>query len=209
VFHALSVNSTLSKRKSRINLLADEPITPPITPTNNLKNGPMLSPTNNANEMHVPYLNSKLTHVMKDMLGGNCKTAIILTLAPEADSYHPNLITLQNIAKATKILNHPKVNKIAIPEDFLADEFSDLTLMGQLRQYYVEPLLKAHKSFHRKANSFGGPGTQYGSMRNMKAMVPYNLCLRSIIVEDLPEIAFPMLPWMKLEVGSNFQRTPR
>jgi hypothetical protein len=29
------------------------------------------------------------------------------------------------------------------------------------------------------------------------------------MIHDLPDIALPMLPWMRLEVGSNVQKTPR
>ena len=211
VFHSLSVNAANSKRKSARNLLdagGDFNSTTPGTPTSpsNLttSRGGTTQGTvaTTAGDMHVPYLNSKLTHVLKDALGGNCKTAIILTLAPEADNYHPNVINLQHLSKAIKIINHPKVNRIGIPEEFIPDELSDLSLIGQLRQYYVEPLLKTIKSA-RKSFKLGSPPGG-----NSKPLV-YNLCLRSIVLQELPEIAFPLLPWMKVEVGSNVQKTPR
>jgi hypothetical protein len=32
--------------------------------------------------VHIPYRDSKLTHILKDSLGGNSKTNIIVTLSP-------------------------------------------------------------------------------------------------------------------------------
>jgi hypothetical protein len=157
------VNSSLNKRKSRANLMDDQIVSPPplspsqgltsnssnLTPPNNSKNSIAPSASTKDPDLHVPYLNSKLTHALKDIFGGNCKTALLLHLGPEADNYHPNVIAVQNLSKALKIVNNPRINRIAIPEEFLIDEFSDASLIAQLRQYYVEPLLKANKSFRR------------------------------------------------------------
>ena len=37
---------------------------------------------------HVPYRSSKLTHILKDSLGGNCKTVMIANIWPTATDVH-------------------------------------------------------------------------------------------------------------------------
>jgi len=37
------------------------------------------------NRMHIPYRNSMMTSVLRDSLGGNCRTVFIVTLNAEFD----------------------------------------------------------------------------------------------------------------------------
>lgn len=37
---------------------------------------------------HVPYRQSKLTHLLKDSIGGNCRTVLIATIMPEIYHLH-------------------------------------------------------------------------------------------------------------------------
>lgn len=39
-----------------------------------------------AKKVHIPYRDSKLTHILKDSLGGNSLTHIIITLSPSVES---------------------------------------------------------------------------------------------------------------------------
>eukprot|EP00727_Mastigamoeba_balamuthi_P002780 m51a1_g125 putative kinesin-like protein kif6 (802) ;mRNA; r:421421-424331 len=38
------------------------------------------------NQKHIPYRNSKITHVLRDSLGGNCRTTMIATITPTLES---------------------------------------------------------------------------------------------------------------------------
>jgi hypothetical protein len=44
---------------------------------------------------HIPYRDSKLTHILKDSLGGNTDTHIIITLSPSEDSLYETLSSMQ------------------------------------------------------------------------------------------------------------------
>ena len=44
---------------------------------------------------HVPYRDSKLTRLLQDCLGGNCKTTLIATITPVATCYAETLNTLK------------------------------------------------------------------------------------------------------------------
>lgn len=44
---------------------------------------------------HVPYRDSKLTRLLQDCLGGNCKTTLVATITPVASCYTESLNTLK------------------------------------------------------------------------------------------------------------------
>lgn len=44
---------------------------------------------------HIPYRDSKLTRLLQDCLGGNCKTTLIATITPVSASYTESLNTLK------------------------------------------------------------------------------------------------------------------
>ena len=52
---------------------------------------------------HVPYRNSKLTRLLKFSLGGNCKTVMIVCIAPTSNHFDDTHNTLLYAERATKI----------------------------------------------------------------------------------------------------------
>ncbi|KAF5902571.1 kinesin-like protein KIF18A, partial [Clarias magur] len=58
----------------------------------------------------VPYRNSKLTWLLKDSLGGNCRTIMIINISPSSLSYEATLNTLQYAKKAKGITSTLKSN---------------------------------------------------------------------------------------------------
>jgi kinesin family protein 15 len=71
---------------------------------------------------HVPYRDSRLTFLLQDSLGGNSKTVIIATVAPNADSYSETLSTLRFAKRAKSIRNQAVINE---------DTDSDVVLLRQ------------------------------------------------------------------------------
>eukprot|EP00760_Papus_ankaliazontas_P032814 PhM_4_TR5975/c3_g1_i2/m.58589/K10395/KIF4_21_27; kinesin family member 4/21/27 len=59
---------------------------------------------------HVPYRESKLTRLLQDSLGGNCRTVFIGCVAPTSSNADETLRTLQYTAQAMNVRNHPAVN---------------------------------------------------------------------------------------------------
>eukprot|EP00391_Amoebophrya_sp_Ameob2_P012181 CAMPEP_0178995692 /NCGR_PEP_ID=MMETSP0795-20121207/7955_1 /TAXON_ID=88552 /ORGANISM="Amoebophrya sp., Strain Ameob2" /LENGTH=704 /DNA_ID=CAMNT_0020688001 /DNA_START=84 /DNA_END=2198 /DNA_ORIENTATION=+ len=59
---------------------------------------------------HVPYRQSKLTHFLKDSLGGNCKTTMIANVYPEARFLEESGSTLRFATSMMKVVNKPNVN---------------------------------------------------------------------------------------------------
>jgi len=59
---------------------------------------------------HVPYRDSKLTRILADSLGGNCRTTMIAMISPSLDSYHESLSTLKFASRARSVRNQPVIN---------------------------------------------------------------------------------------------------
>ncbi len=43
--------------------------------------------TDRSGRTHIPYRDSKLTRILEDSLGGNCRTTMICTVAPAMDAF--------------------------------------------------------------------------------------------------------------------------
>jgi len=59
---------------------------------------------------HIPYRDSKLTHILKDSLGGNSHTHIIITLSPSIQSLSETLSSMKFAHNAKSIKQHVKEN---------------------------------------------------------------------------------------------------
>ena len=59
---------------------------------------------------HIPYRDSKLTHMLKESLGGNSRTCLLTTISPEPMDAQETLNSIRfgSIAQSVKI--HPRVN---------------------------------------------------------------------------------------------------
>jgi len=64
----------------------------------------------NKNRDHVPYRQSKLTHMLKDSVGGNCKTTMIANVWPEANKIEETGSTLRFATRMMRVSNEASVN---------------------------------------------------------------------------------------------------
>ncbi|CAH1251043.1 KIF9 [Branchiostoma lanceolatum] len=62
------------------------------------------------NREHVPYRQSKLTHALKDSIGGNCKTILIANIWGEATQIEETISTLRFASRMMCISNEPSIN---------------------------------------------------------------------------------------------------
>ena len=60
---------------------------------------------------HIPYRDSKLTRILEDSLGGNCKTTMIGAISPALESFMESLSTLKFVNRAKNIQNKPHINE--------------------------------------------------------------------------------------------------
>lgn len=90
---------------------------------------------------HIPYRDSKLTRILCESLGGNSKTALIITLSPSAFNDSESLSSLRFGFRAKKVKNKAKVNKeVSLQE--LKLEIDKLNLQTLNYQWKVEKLIE-------------------------------------------------------------------
>ena len=63
------------------------------------------------NKKQIPYRDSKLTHLLRDSLGGNAKTTIIAAVSPFDCNLSETISTLNFAQNAKKVKNHAVVNE--------------------------------------------------------------------------------------------------
>ncbi|KAI1890173.1 hypothetical protein AGOR_G00170940 [Albula goreensis] len=63
---------------------------------------------------HIPYRDSKLTRLLKDSLGGNCRTIMIANISPSSMSYDDTYNTLRYANRAKEIKSSLKSNVVSL-----------------------------------------------------------------------------------------------
>ncbi|PFH33091.1 kinesin motor domain-containing protein [Besnoitia besnoiti] len=59
---------------------------------------------------HIPYRSSKLTHLLKDSLGGNCRTCMITNIWPELQHMEETISTLRFSTRMMRVSNRAIIN---------------------------------------------------------------------------------------------------
>ncbi|XP_047503917.1 kinesin-like protein KIF18B isoform X2 [Pieris napi] len=70
---------------------------------------------------YIPYRDSKLTRLLKDSLGGNCKTVMIANVSPSSITYEDTYNTLKYAARANKI--QLSIKKNIVDGDIRASQY--------------------------------------------------------------------------------------
>lgn len=65
----------------------------------------------NSKRSHIPYRSSKLTRILEDSLGGNCKTTMMAMISPSYEAFNESLSTLKFATRAKKIKNSACINE--------------------------------------------------------------------------------------------------
>ena len=74
----------------------------------------------------INFRQSKLTHLLKDSLGGNSKTVIICTLNPHFDAIKETVSTLKFAQRAKMIRQKPVVNEENNNAEYWKSKFNEL-----------------------------------------------------------------------------------
>lgn len=78
---------------------------------------------------YIPYRDSKLTRLLKDSLGGNCRTVMIAAISPAARSFEESLNTLKYADRAKKIKT--RVTRNVLRVNYHISQYEEL--IGNLR----------------------------------------------------------------------------
>merc|ERR1719150_1134546 len=63
---------------------------------------------------YIPYRNSKLTRLLKDSIGGNCRTVMIANVSPSSETFEDTFNTLKYADRAKKIKINLKKNVLSV-----------------------------------------------------------------------------------------------
>ena len=61
--------------------------------------------------VHIPYRNSMMTTILRDSLGGNCKTVMVATLSSELDNLDESVSTARFAQRCAMLVNEVYVNQ--------------------------------------------------------------------------------------------------
>ena len=67
--------------------------------------------TDSKTRTHIPYRDSKLTRLLEDSLGGNCKTTMVATVSPAFDAFSESHSSLKFANRAKNIQNVARINE--------------------------------------------------------------------------------------------------
>ena len=61
--------------------------------------------------MHIPYRNSVMTSILRDSLGGNCRTVFVATINSETDFLLESISTCRFAQRCSRLTNEVFVNE--------------------------------------------------------------------------------------------------
>ncbi|KAK9829931.1 hypothetical protein WJX72_008705 [[Myrmecia] bisecta] len=94
---------------------------------------------------HIPYRDSKLTRILEDSLGGNCKTTMMAMISPALEAFAESLSTLKFANRAKNIRNLARVNEDLDQRTLLRKYERELRrLRAELQQRQRELVDKRH-----------------------------------------------------------------
>jgi len=81
---------------------------------------------------YIPYRNSKLTRLLKDSIGGNCRTVMIANVSPSSETFEDTFNTLKYADRAKKIKINLKKNVLNV--DFHIAQYAKIVedLRGEI-----------------------------------------------------------------------------
>ena len=83
---------------------------------------------------HVPYRNSKLTRLLKDSLGGNCRTVMIANISPSGLSFEDTYNTLKYADRAKQIKTKVRYMYCTSACMYMYEDFTYLVLFSMYRK---------------------------------------------------------------------------
>lgn len=119
---------------------------------------------------YIPYRDSKLTRLLKDSLGGNCRTVMIANIAPSSSNYEDTHNTLKYANRAKNIKTNVQRNVLNV--EYHVSQYTDIInqlkneitslkqLVGNNHQTVNNTISHNYSSLHDKNNQNNKASTQ-------------------------------------------------
>ena len=147
--------------------------------------GNVISALSDPKSTHISYRDSKLTRLLQNSLGGNSKTALIVTVSPSTYNTEETISSLFFALRAMKVQNKPTINKSVdyqalcqkLQEDLdkLNDDYAKLKIEYEKVCTELERIKKGEKYLEISKNidlnnidniGMNGANTNYGNNEN-------------------------------------------
>ncbi|KAG7275547.1 hypothetical protein CRUP_013451 [Coryphaenoides rupestris] len=102
---------------------------------------------------HIPYRDSKLTRLLKDSLGGNCRTVMIANVSPSSKMYDDTHNTLKYADRAKQIKATLKSNVLS-----LNSHIGQYAQICEKQQAEILKLKQKLKEYEERKTCISGPG---------------------------------------------------
>ena len=90
------------------------------------------------NYKNIPYRDSKLTHILRDSLGGNAKTVIIATISQLDSNYEETIKTLEFAQRAKNVKNKAVLNEQLSEDDAKITEMKFKNLQDNYNSIFAK-----------------------------------------------------------------------
>ncbi|NXP23952.1 KI18A protein, partial [Scytalopus superciliaris] len=103
---------------------------------------------------HIPYRNSKLTRLLKDSLGGNCRTIMIAAVSPSSLFYDDTYNTLKYANRAKDIKSSLKSNVISLDSHISQyvkvcnEQKKEILMLKEKLREYEEKRVSIPENYH-------------------------------------------------------------
>lgn len=89
---------------------------------------------------HIPVRDSKLTRILEDSIGGNCKTSLLVCCSPAMESSEETVNSLEFASRAMKVETHAVVNEgtVEVDSDRLAKDLAGEGLSSAVQQKHKQ-----------------------------------------------------------------------
>ncbi|KAH8234642.1 hypothetical protein KR032_001131 [Drosophila birchii] len=113
---------------------------------------------------HIPYRDSNLTRILKDSLGGNCRTLMVANVSMSSLTYEDTYNTLKYASRAKKIRTTLKQNvlKSKMPTEFYVKKIDEVVAEN-------ERLKERNKALEAKANQLERAGNSGFDPQELKS----------------------------------------
>jgi len=154
----------------------------------------------NKHRDHVPYRQSKLTHMLKDSLGGNCKTTMIANVWPEAKMMEETASTLRFATRMMRVSNEASINVHLDPqllirkyERMIKDLKQELamhdTLAGRSRVQYEDYSPDEQRELEQKVSQYLDGEVQEIEVNSLRVVYEAFSCFRKFHQQLRTELA--------------------
>lgn len=135
----------------------------------------------------VPFRQSKLTSVLKDALGGNCKTVMVGTIWPEDRHLEETISTLRFASRVRMLTTHAVVNERRDPE-FLVKKYE--RQVANLKQELAmrDALSGAHNKFALRYDANFSEAEKQEMRRTCKKFLNSEVAIEDVQLHSLTHI---------------------